>query len=123
MFDPIDAPSGGFGIASVRYGETPEIHVYLTGMPAVSAPISVAGGAFRIRRQAGVTSVSASAGDVYVDRAVQLASTGAALVSIGLSNQSDAVLSGDTSVHFTGFGSNRDATAAPEPFLCDPVRR
>jgi hypothetical protein len=112
-------PGGGFAAAAVRQADTPVLEVFLTGVPMASVAARDTSGKLHIGRHGGVVTVSASAGEVTVERTATIATGDQGVVTISLVNAGDARVTGQTSVRFTDFQASGSADIIPDSFSCD----
>jgi hypothetical protein len=111
-------PSGGFAAAAIRQADTPVLEVFLSGMPMASMAVRGTGGTFRIGRHAGVVTVTASAGEVTIERTAPIGGS-QGVVTISLINEGDSRATGQTSIRFTDFQARGSPDIVSDQFSCD----
>jgi len=105
----------------IRQGDTPTLEIFVPNMPVVSMPVTATSGVFRIARQSGVVTVTASAGDASIETTFTTPGSGQtnSLARLGLYNRSDAAVNVETSIRFTDFTFNGSAQIASDTFDCN----
>jgi len=105
----------------IRQGESPTLEIFATNMPVASMPVTTTSGSFRIARQSGVVTITASAGDTSIETTFTTPPSGGAqgLARLGLYNRGDAAVNVETSIRFTDFAINGSTQIQSDTFDCN----
>lgn len=113
---------GGEIRALIRQADVPVLEVLMTGAAPASMPAAAAGGTFRVVRNAGLVTATATAGASSVEIAGTLNISSQMVAAIGIINRTEAVLPGETSIRFTDFQfAGAGGAILSDAFDCDSV--